>query len=464
MSDLPENQTDKPDFVRRAFFDNEDVVGARWWNDSFQAFHSEAGLGRRKALGLLPWLIGGGVGAATLGFAFCGRSNRADRDPDLALDAIDLQRREGWNAGHPDKVLAFSDLVRDINGKSDWLARMRELVTLLAPDPHLRRFAVPTLFQALAEPANQSLLQMMRPYHPPDANSLFERGEALRQLHQRPDAPKDLALIADLPGPQSVAFAAGLAARFCPVFTFDNWPHPLGVVPSHTTLGACIYYLPLFRDAAQTRSQPAPALFVLDANRLNAYRDQPDQFDNRYVAPVPSAAALTSAGIKRILYIRPDADSLTELDDLNADFVSWEQAGISVRAVPLTDFSQAEEVTSPAAAAGGASPSYYWGGHAFHHLLFWRSYGFGAGPAPARRPPRTAPPPPRLSQAPAYRPSYRPTLFSTRTLGGAAGVGKQKPSGFGRVSVRMSGGRVTAIGSRSRRSGSFGRSRSSFSG
>jgi hypothetical protein len=45
----------------------------------------------------------------------------------------------------------------------------------------------------------------------------------------------------------------------------------------------------------------------------------------------------------------------------------------------------------------------------------------------------------------------------------AAGVGKQKPSGFGRVSVRMnSSGRLTAVGNR--RSGSFGRSRSSYSG
>jgi hypothetical protein len=455
----------KPDFVRRAFLDNEEVLGARWWNESFQAFHAQATMGRRKLLGLVPWMVGGGIGAAMLGFAFLKRPEGDDGDAAMALDTIDLQRREGWNAGHPDKALApFSDLVRDINGRADWLGRMRELVTLLAPDPHLARFAVPTLFQALAEPANQSLLQMMRPFYPPDADPVFERGEALRKLHQQPDAPRDLAVFCDLPGPLSVAFAAAMAARFCPVFTFDNWPHPLGVVPSHMTLGACLYYLPLFRDSAQTRPRPAPPLFVLDANRLNPYRDQPDQFDNRYVAPVPSASALTAAGIKRILYIRPDAASLTELDDLNADFVSWEQAGIPVRAVPLSDFSQAETAATPAAATS-ASHLFFWGGHSHHHPFFWRSYGFGAGPAPARRPPRTAPPPPRLSEAPAYRPSFRPTLFSSRTIGGAPGVGKQKPSGFGRVSVRMNAGRVTAIGSSARRrSGSFGRSRSSYSG
>jgi hypothetical protein len=69
-----------------------------------------------------------------------------------------------------------------------------------------------------------------------------------------------------------------------------------------------------------------------------------------------------------------------------------------------------------------------------------------------------------LSNAPAYRPTFRPTMFASRTLGGAAGFGKQKPSGFGRVSVRMSGGRVSSFGGSSRRSGSFGRSRSSSFG
>jgi hypothetical protein len=462
-----EPPAEKPDFVRRAFLDSDEVVGARWWNESFQAFHAPEGVGRRKALSVLPFIMGGSIGAAVLGAFIC---DRADDDPDIALDAIELQRREGWNAGHVDKRLVLTDLVRDVNGRSDWLGRMRELVTLLAPDAHLQRFAVPTLFQALAEPVNQSLLQLMRPYHPPEGDAVFARGEALLQLSQQPDAPRDLAILCDLPGPQAVAFAAALAPRFCPIFTFDNWPHPLGVVPSHLTLGACLYYLPLFRAAAQLRAQPAPALLVLDANRLNPYRDQPDQFDNRYVAPVPSAAALAAAGIKRLLYVRPDATTLTELDDLNADFVSWEAAGIPVRAVPLSDFTEADLTGAPASAAAGAGASsggshvFLWGGHGYHHPFFWRTYGYGAGPTPGRRPPRVTPPPPRLSNASTYRPSFRPTLFSTRTLGGMAGVGKQKPSGFGRVSVRMSGGRVTAVGSGGRRSGSFGRSRSSYSG
>ncbi len=389
----------------------------------------------------------------------------------ISLDAIDLQRREGWNAGERDRTLNFADLSTDVRGQSNWMERMPALAPLLEPDPHLRTLAVPTLFQALSDPANQSLRQVLRPVHAPEADGVFARGQALRGLTEQPDAPRDLALIIDLPGPSAVALAAALATRFCPVFTFDNWPHPLGVVPSHLTLGACLYYLPVFIEARMSRPQPSLPMFVLDANRLAPYRDQAGQFDNRYVAPVPSAGSLQAAGVKRVLYIRPDDRSLTELDDLNGDFVAWQQAGIEVRALPLSDFTAAD-VQFPARPDAGATTAqtahggshYYYGGHSAHHFLFWRSYGYGIGPAPTpSRRLRTAPPPPRLSGATSYRPSFRPTMFSSRAIGGVAGVGKQKPSGFGRVSVRMnSDGRMIRTGSR--RSGSFGRSRSSYSG
>jgi hypothetical protein len=249
------------------------------------------------------------------------------------------------------------------------------------------------------------------------------------------------------------------------VFTFDNWPHPLGVVPSHLTLGACAYYLPLFDVAAHRRTVPSAPAFVLDANRLNPYRDDANQFDNRYVAPVPSAQSLAALGIRRLLYLRPNADSLTELDDLNADFVAWQAADIEVRAVALSDFTaQTEAVAQAASGAPGGGASYYYGGHVHFHPLFWSSYGWGA-PVPAGRRVVPAPTrPPNLSNAPAYRPTFRPTIFATRTIGGVAGIGKQKPSGFGRVSVRMSGGRVSGFGGSRIRSGSFARSRSSSYG
>jgi hypothetical protein len=457
------------DFVRRVHLDTDQVLGARWWNESFQAFQAAGGPHRRQLLGAFPILLGGGITAAVLGAALCSRDDDEDSASTVTLDAIDLQRREGWNAGQPQGTLQLPGGLTDVQGGTRWMGALPTLPELLAPDPHLRTLAVPTLFQALAEPANGSLRQIMRPVHPPEADAVFGRGQALRGLTEQPDAPRDLALIVDLPGPLAVALAAALAPRFCPVFTFDNWPHPLGVVPSHLTLGACLYYVPAFIDGRMARPQPAPPVFVLDANRLAPYRDRPDQFDNRYVAPMPSAGSLRAIGVKRVLYLRPDPSSLTELDDLNEDFVGWQQAGIDVRAVPLSDFSAADvafasrpDAGATARASSGTTGGYYYGGHSYHHVLFWRSYGYGVGPAPAPRL-RSPPPPARLSGATAYRPSLRPTMFSSRTLGGIAGVGKQKPSGFGRVSVRMgSGGRMTRVGSG--RSGSFGRSRSSYSG
>ena len=35
------------EFVRRAWFDQDELVGARWWNDSFTAFSGDGLLGRR---------------------------------------------------------------------------------------------------------------------------------------------------------------------------------------------------------------------------------------------------------------------------------------------------------------------------------------------------------------------------------------------------------------------------------
>jgi hypothetical protein len=53
-------------------------------------------------------------------------------------------------------------------------------------------------------------------------------------------------------------------------------------------------------------------------------------------------------------------------------------------------------------------------------------------------------------------------MFSSRTVGGISGVGKQKPSGFGLVSMRRD--RSVGVPGASRRSGSFGRFTGSYSG
>jgi hypothetical protein len=430
------------EFVRRALLDNPDVYGARWWNESYTTFVRG---GERRAFmkNVAKVAVGGGL----IGL-FASRSCPGDDEREVTLEAIQLQRKEGWDVGYSSRALSSDgDTALDVDGGSSWRDHLQSLALDLAPEARLRPYAVPTLFQSLADPASGSLRQKLLLTHHLDMDQAMERGRAFLDVTRSNEAPSDLAIICDLPGPRSVALAAALAPRFCPVFTFDNWPHPLGVVPSHQTLGACLYYLSVFQQAARTRPTPAPPLFVLDANRLAPYRDSATQFDNRYLAPLPSAASFATLGVKRILYVRPDDHSLTELDDLNDDFVQLDRQGIQVRALALSDF---VSTGSP------VRPVYYYGGAPHYHSYFWRSYHWG----PSYSPGFSLRPTPAL----AYHPVSRPTIFSSRTLGGMAGIGRQKPSGFGRVSVRVSSaGHLTSYGS-VQRSGSFGRSRSSSFG
>jgi hypothetical protein len=101
--------------------------------------------------------------------------------------------------------------------------------------------------------------------------------------------------------------------------------------------------------------------------------------------------------------------------------------------------------------------TYYYGGHPMFVPIFWGSYGWYApvrsyGAAPAHRTP------PGHARGAHYRPTPRPTVFSGRTVGaGRGGVGRQKPSGFGRVSVASSRATGRVVGAPYGRSGSFGR-------
>jgi hypothetical protein len=259
-----------------------------------------------------------------------------------------------------------------------------------------------------------------------------------------------------------------MAESFEPIFLFDNWPHPVGVVKSHDTLAAVLYYAPLFRRFAKERTSAAPPVFVLDANRLEPYTDDRTQFDNRYLAKLPSADAFAKLGVKHLLYVTDGAYG--ELDDLNDDFVGFKAAGLGPKLVDRGDFSLASDADAGALAAIGDAdagaappdagytyaprpvyyvPHYYYGGYPYTHYWFWHTYGWYSPPAYYR-----ATPPPYVSPARNYSPAPRPTMFS----GGA------RPGGFGRVSVTTSrsSGQVTSTSYG--RSGSFGRSSTSGGG
>lgn len=150
--------------------------------------------------------------------------------------------------------------------------------------------------------------------------------EAPPRTREWPDDRTALAI--DLPGPMSVAYASLFALRtgHTPVVTFNNWPHPAGLVDMRGTLAALLHYAPWVQRAALARvdARTAPPAFVLDALRLGKKAPKPNDFDNRYFlleSDLPSPAVLANAGIERLFYLRadPPAGSVEppELDDVN---------------------------------------------------------------------------------------------------------------------------------------------------
>ncbi len=388
-------------------------------------------------------------------------------DPEVALDSLELQRKQGWNVGSTEKGLAYGEgwTATDSRGKTWGGLDPNYLISIYQPrSAQWQPNFVPTLIQSVSQPTLQTQVKMI---NSPAMRDAYDRAGGLRNLiSQSPNAHQTL-IISDLPGPASVAVGAALAdtAEIVPVF--DNWPHPLGVVRSHETLGAMLYYAHEIEEKRGKVGDKAPTVLLLDGNRLASYSDQDTQFDNRYLAKLPTAAELRSREIANVIYLVKDQTQKEELDDINEDFVEWQKQGINIRILPMTQFQGWEE---PARTTGTGSTTssvvhrhYYYGGSPLSHYWFYSHYGYSSpGQVVVMRDglqtriprPTTAP----SFDPPPYRPTSRPTVFSSSRIGGAAtGVGKARPSGFGRTSVRMSSsGSITGV--RSGRSGSYGRS------
>ncbi len=445
-------------------FDSPTYVGARWW---FEGLEREIdGIARRRALiGLMA--LGVGLGGLGVGVALVAKGRGAKIDS----DALEAQKSFGWNVGADTDPLDYQAAAL---GEECPQERQLGLATRLGPKnpAHLPYYRA-TLFQSLsATPTTSGLIDtgkalrdQMRPVSNAETKLAFDKGRALASLFA-PDTPTpaptpavgtgagttDKAILVDLPGPLAVAFAAGLASRFDPVFCFDGWPHPRGVVPSHLTLGSALYYADLLEKLASERAANAAPAFILDRARLTPYEPDSDRFDNRYLGNVPSADALAALGVKQLLYVSALAD--TEADDLNEDFLAYKKKGLELRMVGLGDFSADPVGTKPpvALAPRGSSGSYesnpnvYYGGSSGTHYWFWHSYGWGTPRYAATRPVY-------LPSRPVYIPVARTTPFS------GFGASRGRPSDFGRVTVHTSPstGRPTGFSSR----GSWGRGGSS---
>jgi hypothetical protein len=346
-----------------------------------------------------------------------------------ASSALAQQEEAGWNVGGDERALHFSDAQPvDVFGGADWRASLPTLADRLAPgEARWLPYYGPALFQALQAPRNDELRAAVQPILTPAMALGMRRGDALLSLFMdgAGGCRGDVALVLDVPGPEAVAIAAALAPCFDPVFFFDNWPHPAGVVPSHLTLGAAVYFQPLLEQRRAARPPGAPPVFVLDRQRLLPYIDAAGDFDNRYAARLPAAGPLVAAGIQQIIYITPDDAEVVESDDLNDDLVALDQHGVSVRMLAMSDFQPEtpEDPEAPAPAAPAAPqyalnlPSFqaplpsgssrcYFGGSRARHVCFWSWYGPRATGA-------TAPPmPPQIAARCHYRPTLRPTFAS----------------------------------------------------
>ncbi|MCS6805099.1 MAG: hypothetical protein NZ823_08150 [Blastocatellia bacterium] len=442
-----------------------------WWRASRRTFIIGT-IGAAVGLGAIAWLL-------------------SDDTTDIDEDSLALQQKHGWNIGSEDKKLTLTGTQSvDSQHSSAWrkyLAPTAMLQAYQPPHPTWLPYFVPTLIQSLGQ---SSLSQQLSPIFTPDMKEAYERGQTLAQdFLANAQNPGETAFIVDMPGRQTLALGAGLAEHGQLVTQFDNFPHPLGVTPSHETLAAMLYYAGEIQEKQARVSATAPPVFLLDSNRLAPYSDADTQFDNRYLAKLPSAEKLRERGIKNVIYIMPDRTRSDELDDLNEDFVDYKNKGLNMMILPLSDFQPVDEVVE-----GASQRRYYYGGSEATHHYFFHAYPIWL-PTPYYT--RTYPqytrwrtPPPTTVQPtvspPRYAPRPRPTMFTGARVGSVAtGVGRSKPSGFGRTTVRVSssgqvvgtragrsgyyasGGRgfFSRLGSsRAGRSGSFGRSSSRFGG
>ena len=450
-------------FTRREAVDKPGIIGARWWNESIATQ-----VPRRQAMtGLLAL---GGVLAAMAAIGTCGavlsKSSSGDGSPvDVDFQqrgALDMQNEYGWSFGATGEKLVFDGQSMQAFDSS----ALSQMTDELAPaEPQHAPWFVPTMFQsptALPKsiPAGEAtatpfvpLRDALVPISTPAMETAFQQGKALASLLGDDPRAKDVSVVVDLPGPEAVAFAAGAASVLDPVFLFDNWPHPRGVVPAHLTLAAAAYYQPLFAKAKTARPKGARPMFVLDRKRLASYTDDASQFDNRHTARLPSASNLAGLGTKTILYVAPNAVDREPLDDLADDFLAFAPANIGVKLLPVTAFELGPAApVSPTADAGPTSWSgpYFYGGSSATHPRFWTHWSAPAGGL-------------SMNEVQAYTPAARVTPFSSGTPAHANAV-RPRPASFGMVPVAVAVGTGVILGAKLSRSGSWNRTYGASSG
>ncbi len=392
-------------FALQVGYDQDELLGGRWWQASLPSAKPagtqravagrtsaplQAEESRRTALKVMLGL-GGFVVVAGLVSTKLGRSGTRTTAVDTA--SLDLQRRIGFATDAKNLDFTWPHQVEQTHEGTPLASiELHRLAMDLRPSrPIEQPDYVPTLFQCLQETGGTGFDRLLRLVHSPSMQAAFGRGEAIRELLDLAEERRRWALVVDLPGPDSIAFAAGLQPSAVAVFTFDNWPHPRGIVPSHLTLAAAVYYRERFLLPADNVERAVA--FVLDRDRLANYTNQPTQFDNRYLARLPVAASLGQRGITQMLYVVPDGVPAEALADLVDRLAEYRKEGITVRMLGLGDLTLAPApATSGNQPRGSNSGRYFWHGSPGYHYWFWNHYGWASrpGPVPPARPPTSS--------------------------------------------------------------------------
>lgn len=439
-------------FERDDGIDTPGLIGARWWQVSVvDASHTELPT-RRSALTTV--LV---VGAALAGIGMFISLAAGDDDDDgpkptpLAKPALEIQKDYGWNFGARSENLTF-DGQTTVAFEPASIAKLAD--DLMPASPRYRPYWSPTLFQApgamptktaeadSAEPF-KALKDVLVPIYNIFMGFAFSRGRALALLLAK---TPDVAVVVDLPGPEAVAFAAGMAGVFDPVFTFDNWPHPRGVVPAHRTLAAALYYQPLFKKK-RAESNGKPPVFVLDRDRLTPYVDETKQFDNRWTAKLPAGSNLSQLGIKKILYVTPAASDTKEMDDVNDELVSYAASKLDVRMVGASTFIPCKGKEVNVATDEVTTEPYCYAGGPESDPQFFLDYPWVESPGV----------PKNVGAYSTASRDWRPKPRVTPHSSGSLSKTKPLPPNFGTVPVMIAVGTGTLLGWRHHRNGSWNR-------
>jgi hypothetical protein len=139
--------------------------------------------------------------------------------------------------------------------------------------------------------------------------------------------------ILDLPGRAAVKAGVWMVRSGCqPVCTFDNWPHPQGVLKPEEILAELIRWATTVAELRSSLGPASPPLWICDSERLGRRVGRPREFDNRYYmddSVLPGPTLLSRSGIRRVVYVN-SGEREVPIRDLDMYFADLLKAGIEV--------------------------------------------------------------------------------------------------------------------------------------